>query len=159
MSCNSEQKATLIIHNANVYTVADSTSSYTAIAVNGDEILAIGLDDEILELKDQSTQVIDAEGNFLMPGFIEGHGHFSGLGMSLINLNFLESKSWEEIVKMVEEKVKDTPDGEWILGRGWHQEKWDSIPLDNIHNYPMHDMLSAISPNNPVVLTHASGQN
>ena len=53
-----------------------------------------------------------------MPGFIEGHGHFSGLGMSLINLNFLESRSWEEIVKMVEEKVKITPEGEWILGRG-----------------------------------------
>jgi len=156
-SCQTDKNATLIIHNANVYSVADSASVYTAIAVHEDKIMAIGSDDDILPLQNENTKVIDANGNFVMPGFIEGHGHFSGLGMSLINLNFLESKSWEEIVKMVEEKVKNTPEGEWILGRGWHQEKWDSIPMNNIHNYPMHDMLSEISPNNPVVLTHASG--
>ena len=156
-SCQSSEKATMIIHNARIYTVSDTSVLYTAIAIKNDIIMTLGQDQEVMALGNEDTDVIDAGGNFLMPGFIEGHGHFSGLGMSLTNLNFLESRSWEEIVKMVEEKVKDTPEGEWIMGRGWHQEKWDSIPLDNIHNYPMHDMLSAISPNNPVVLTHASG--
>ncbi len=156
-SCQSSEKATMIIHNARIYTVSNTSVSHTAIAIKEDVIIALGQDEDVLALRSDNTEVIDARGNFLMPGFIEGHGHFSGLGMSLINLNFLESKSWEEIVKIVEEKVKDTPEGEWILGRGWHQEKWDSIPLNNIHNYPMHDLLSAISPNNPVVLTHASG--
>lgn len=157
LSC--KDKATdydLIIHNANIYTVADDAQSYTAIAIIGDEIAALGGE----ELKDQAgklTQLIDAQGEFVMPGMIEGHGHFEGLGRSLINLNFLNSKSWEEIVSMVKEAVAKTPKGEWIEGRGWHQEKWDSIPLNNIHNYPMHYALSEISPDHPVVLRHASG--
>jgi hypothetical protein len=100
---------------------------------------------------------MDLEGKFVMPGFIEGHGHFSGLGNSLMNLNFLKSKSWDEIVKAVEEKAKTAKPGEWITGRGWHQEKWLE-PLDKqVLGYPYHDALSAVSPNNPVVLRHASG--
>jgi len=92
-----------------------------------------------------------------MPGFIEGHGHFSGLGQSLMNLNFLKSKSWAEIVAMVAEKAKTAKPGEWIVGRGWHQEKWET-PLDKqVLGYPYHDALSAMSPNNPVLLRHASG--
>jgi predicted amidohydrolase YtcJ len=92
-----------------------------------------------------------------MPGFIEGHGHFGGFGEGLQNLNFLHSKSWDDVIKLVEEKVKTAKPGEWIVGRGWHQEKWDEIPLNNVLGYPFHDELSAISPNNPVLLRHASG--
>ena len=58
---------------------------------------------------------------------------------------------------MVGEKVKESEAGEWIIGRGWHQEKWVRVPHQNIHGYPYHDALSAVSPNNPVLLTHASG--
>lgn len=92
-----------------------------------------------------------------MPGWIEGHGHFSGLGKSLQNLNFLKSKNWDEIVQMVKEKAETLEPGEWIEGRGWHQEKWDKIPDVNYHGYPDHKDLTAVSPNNPVVLKHASG--
>ena len=92
-----------------------------------------------------------------MPGFIEGHGHFSGLGKSLINLNFLKSKNWQEIVDMVAEAAKTAKPGEWIEGRGWHQEKWNEIVERNVHGYPYHDELSAVSPDNPVLLRHASG--
>jgi predicted amidohydrolase YtcJ len=47
--------------------------------------------------------------------------------------------------------------GEWILGRGWHQEKWETKPSPEVHGFPVHDSLSKASPNNPVILTHASG--
>ena len=100
-SCQSSEKATMIIHNARIYTVSNTSVSHTAIAIKKDVIIALGQDEDVLALRSDNTEVIDARGNFLMPGFIEGHGHFSGLGMSLINLNFLESKSWEEIVKIV----------------------------------------------------------
>lgn len=109
------------------------------------------------EFKGPKTEIIDLNKAFVMPGFIEGHGHFGGFGEGLQNLNFLRSKSWDEIVKMVEEKVKTAKPGEWIVGRGWHQEKWDKIPEKNVLGYPFHDELSAISPNNPVLLRHASG--
>ena len=128
------------------------------MAIKNGGILDVGnIDDMKKYMKDGSTQLLDAEGHFLMPGFIEGHGHFSGLGYSLINLNFLQSKSWESIVQAVAEKAAHAEAGEWIVGRGWHQEKWDSIPIQNIHSYPFHFGLSDVSPENPVILFHASG--
>ncbi len=97
------------------------------------------------------------EGAFVIPGLIEGHGHFSGLGQSLMNLNFLKSKSWDEIVEMVRQRVNEVDTGEWIIGRGWHQEKWTETPHDHVHGYPRHFDLSEIAPDNPVMLRHASG--
>ena len=105
----------------------------------------------------EDTKVIDAQGSFVMPGLIEGHGHFSGLGEFLMNLNFLKAKSWDEIVGMVADKVEKSEPGEWIIGRGWHQEKWMEPVEDHVHGYPKHFDLSAISPDNPVLLDHASG--
>ena len=92
-----------------------------------------------------------------MPGFIEGHGHFSGLGLSLINLNFLKSRNWEEIVEAVAKAAANAEPGEWIIGRGWHQEKWVDALDKQVLGYPYHDRLSEVSPNNPVILRHASG--
>jgi predicted amidohydrolase YtcJ len=75
----------------------------------------------------------------------------------LINLNFLQSKTWDEIVQMVAERAKTAKPGEWIIGRGWHQEKWTTTPAQNVLGYPYHDELSKVAPNNPVLLSHASG--
>lgn len=157
--CQPKEKdiADVIYTNGNIYTVNPEQPRAKAIAVKDGRILAIGEDADMEQFKGENTEVVDLQGQFAMPGFIEGHGHFSGLGYSLINLNFLKSKSWDEIVAMVEEKVKTAKPGEWIVGRGWHQEKWE-VPLDKqVLGYPYHDKLSAISPDNPVVLRHASG--
>ncbi len=159
-SCQQEagkEYADLILTNGNIYTVDESNPTAEAIAVKGDRIVKVGSAAEMEAFKGDSTEVIDLEGKFLMPGFIEAHGHFSGLGGSLMNLNFLRSKNWDEIVAMVEEKVKESEPGEWIVGRGWHQEKWDQSPERNVLGYPFHDKLSEISPDNPVLLRHASG--
>ncbi len=159
VSCQNEQKQVpdLIIHNAKIYTVDEDRSMYEAISIRDGKIIDLGTDESILTQTGEKTQLIDAEKAFVIPGFIEGHGHFSGLGQSLMNLNFLRSKSWDEIVAMVAEKVKESEKGEWIIGRGWHQEKWTETPDDHIHGYPRHFDLSEISPDNPVMLRHASG--
>ncbi len=102
-------------------------------------------------------EVIDLQGAFVMPGFIEGHGHFSSLGRSLQNLNLMKPQSWQEIVQLVGEKARTTEPGAWIEGRGWHQEKWAVSPGRSVNGYPYHDSLSIVSPANPVVLYHASG--
>lgn len=156
-SCREDNNIEMIISNANMYAVDTTYADATAIAISEGKIYAIGSNDEMMKLAGPATQVIDAQNQFLMPGFIEGHGHYSGLGYSLINLNFLTSKSWEEIVTKVGQRAKEMPAGDWIIGRGWHQEKWDSIPLQNIYNYPFHYSLSEVSPDHPVVLYHASG--
>ncbi len=151
------QKADLILHNGNIYTVNTEQPKASAIAVQDGKIIAIGEDDLLEKYQSETTDVIDLDGQFLMPGFIEGHAHFSGLGTSLMNLNFLRSKNWNDIVQMVAERAKTTEAGEWITGRGWHQEKWNETLDRQVLGYPYHDELSAISPDNPVVLRHASG--
>ncbi len=149
--------ADTILINGNIYTVDESNPRVEALAIQGDRIMKMGSTAEIEALKGDSTTVYDLNGRFAMPGFIEGHGHFSGLGNSLLNLNFLRSESWDEVIAAVEERVKTAKPGEWIIGRGWHQEKWTETPERNVLGYPFHDDLSAVSPDNPVFLNHASG--
>lgn len=157
-SCKKESiYADVIFINGNIYTVDSLKPSASVLAVSNHRIIGLGDNNIIDEFKNADTKIIDLENSFVMPGFIEGHGHFGGFGEGLQNLNFLHSKSWDDVIKLVEEKVKTAKPGEWIVGRGWHQEKWDEIPLNNVLGYPFHDELSAISPNNPVLLRHASG--
>ena len=157
-SCKKESiYADVIFINGNIYTVDSLKPSASVLAVSNHRIIGLGDNDILEKFKNADTKIIDLENSFVMPGFIEGHGHFGGFGEGLQNLNFLHSKSWDDVIKLVEEKVKTAKPGEWIVGRGWHQEKWDEIPLNNVLGYPFHDELSAISPNNPVLLRHASG--
>src|SRR5690606_25945385 len=112
---------------------------------------------EIRRYVGPNTEVIDLEGRLAVPGFIEGHGHFMGVGRARMILDLTTARTWDDIVAMVAEAVKQAEPGEWILGRGWHQDKWETVPTPNVDKVPLHHSLSAVSPNNPVYLTHASG--
>ncbi len=105
----------------------------------------------------EGTRILDLEGKRAIPGFIDGHAHFTGIGYAQQVLDLLHVRSWDEVIAMVEEAVERAEPGEWILGRGWHQEKWDRVPADNVAGFPVHTALSAVSPDNPVSLRHASG--
>ena len=152
-----EEPATLVLRNATIVTVDAAKSSAQAVAVRGDKIVAVGSDEEIQPFIDGSTVVVDLEGKMAMPGFIEGHGHFTGIGVMKMNLQLMNVKNWDEIVAMVGEAAKNAKPGEWIIGRGWHQEKWDKVPTPNVEGVPLHASLDKVSPNNPVILRHASG--
>src|SRR4029079_6207412 len=65
--------------------------------------------------------------------------------------------SWDEIVRMVADAVSRAKPGQWIYGRGWHQEKWSARPAPNVEGFPTHASLDKVSPDNPVALVHASG--
>ena len=146
----------MIIYSDQIYTGTEDDSAQAVIITDG--VISALTDRAASEpYVGTQTEIIDAQGSFVMSGLIEGHGHFSGLGEFLMNLNFLKAKSWDEIVGMVAEKVEQSEPGEWIIGRGWHQEKWMEPVEDHVHGYPKHFDLSAISPNNPVLLDHASG--
>jgi predicted amidohydrolase YtcJ len=93
----------------------------------------------------------------MTPGFIEGHGHFMGVGYNELNLDLMDTKSYDEIIERVAEAVSKAEPGQWIVGRGWHQDKWDTKPGRLVKGFPLHDKLSAVSPDNPVFLRHASG--
>ncbi len=163
ISCNQKTSNTdkitdMILYNAYVYPVSGDPIPEGAIVIHEGKIITVGISEDIM--KEWGAQAIDkkdCEGAFVMPGFIEGHGHFMGMGYNLINLDLLDTKSWQEIVDSVASKVSQAAPGEWIIGRGWHQEKWMTPTLNDVNGYPIHDALSRISPNNPVLLRHASG--
>ncbi len=147
----------MIIYNGDFYTATNNTSPFNAIAISADKIIELGEYSDISKKANENTELIDAAGLFVMPGFIEGHGHFHNMGKSLQNLNFLKDTSWNQIVEKVVEKAKSTEKGEWIYGRGWHQEKWYEQPDDHYGDYPKHSSLSQLVPDHPVILFHASG--
>ncbi len=152
-----EMPADLVLLDGKVVTVDDNVPDGQAIAMKGDTILAVGSTREIREWVGSETEVVDLDGMLAIPGFIESHAHFTGTGNAKMQLNLMEASSWDEIVSMVEAVVGDAATGELIRGRGWHQEKWDETPEQNVDGVPTHHSLSAVSPDNPVVLTHASG--
>ena len=151
------EAATLVLRNGRIVTVDSTKPEAQAIAIRGSTILAVGTDAEINRLIGDSTEVIDLEGKLAIPGFIESHGHYMGLGRAKMILDLTTAKRWDDIVEMVSIATRDTKIDSWISGRGWHQEKWEVPPPGAVEGNPVHAALSAASPNNPVVLTHASG--
>ncbi len=157
-SCSEKGKtADTILINGEIVTLDSNNTKAEAVAIINDKILSVGSNEKILKFKDEKTKVIDLKGKFVCPAFIESHAHFLGLGKSLLILDLTKAKNWDEIVYLVSEAADKAKPGEWILGRGWHQEKWEPIPEPNINGFPYHDNLSKASPFNPVILTHASG--
>ncbi|HMG14617.1 MAG TPA: amidohydrolase [Saprospiraceae bacterium] len=151
------QTPDLLLINGHIYTSDDSNPICEAVAIIDNEISAIGTNLEINKLKGPQTKVIDLQGKFAMPGLIEGHGHMYGLGKSLVELNLLNTTSWAEILKMVKLKELTIPKSEWLIGRGWHQEKWPNMPSEVYQGYPSNKELSSITPDKFVILYHASG--
>jgi len=151
------QPAELVLRNGKIITLEAGAPQVQALAARGGKIVALGSNQEIQKQVGPSTQVIDLKGHLAIPGFIDGHGHFMGLGSSKMVLNLRDVKNWDEIVAMVAAAAKEAKPGTWILGRGWHQAKWDPPPSPNVQGFPLHDALSKVSPHNPVWLTHASG--
>ena len=80
-----------------------------------------------------------------------------GVGYNEMNLDLLKTNSYDEIIDIVRNKSKSIEEGEWIIGRGWHQDKWKDSPEKLIKGFPTHDKLSKAIPNHPVYLRHASG--
>ncbi len=152
-----DPEADLVLRGGRVVTVDPAVPEGQAVAVRGDRIIAVGSNEDVADHIGPGTHVIELEGRLVVPGFIEGHGHFMGVGAAQLNLDLTAVRGWDEIVGLVAEAAATAAPGEWILGRGWHQEKWDRVPEGSVEGVPTHQSLSAVSPDNPVVLTHASG--
>jgi len=149
--------ADVVIMGGKVATVDPDLGNVEALAINGYQITAVGSNEEIFSLIGSETKIIELNGRFAMPGFIEGHGHYLGLGRSKQILDLNDIKNWNEIVSMVAVAVDKANPGDWIFGRGWHQDKWDSLPDAAVDGVPINDTLNEVSAENPVILGHASG--
>ncbi|REA62830.1 amidohydrolase [Dyadobacter luteus] len=153
----SEQTADKIFINAKVLTIDADNSLAQSVAIGQGKILAVGSNADVLKLKAKNTQVVDLKGKTLIPGFIDGHSHFMGLGQTR-NANLSPPpmgtvRNIKDIVAVLTKfkKDNDIKDGEWISAFGYDTDQLEE------HRHPEKSDLDQAFPDNPVVLTHASG--
>ena len=149
-ACRSTLQADLIVHHAKVYTVDSSFSVAEAFAVKDGKILAVGKDADILKAY-TAKQTVDAQGKTVYPGFIDAHTHFLSYGQSLFTVNLYDSRSIEEMVERIKQFVSTHPNEQWILGRGWDQNKFPGKA------YPTNELLNKYFPDKPVLLARVDG--
>ena len=152
-----EEPADLILRGGEVVTLDAKLPRADALAARGDRIVKVGSSQSVSQLIGPKTRVIELNGRLVIPGFIEGHGHFTSLGDSRRTLDLTGANTWEEVVALVEAVAAETPPGRWIIGRGWHQGKWSRPPQPAVEGYPVHDALTRVSRAHPVMLTHRAG--
>lgn len=158
LACGTKkQAADLIIFGGKIYTMDEGLPVAKAVAVTGEKIVFVGEEEDARTFISDGTRVIDLKGNVMTPGFIEGHGHIMEIGYNEMELDLRAVKSYEELVEKVRQAVAKAEPGQWITGRGWHQDKWDHPPRKTVKGFQTHQLLSAVSPDNPVFLSHASG--
>jgi predicted amidohydrolase YtcJ len=143
--------ADLIITGAKIWTVDKAMPSAQAVAVLGDRIVAVGSNAEVEAWRGPQTQVVDAGGKLLLPGFNDSHVHFITGGSQLDSVQLNDATSEQEFVKRVGEHARTMPKGEWILGGDWDETKWSPAEL------PTRQMLDRVTPNNPVFLSRYDG--
>ncbi len=153
----SSDAADLVLLDGKVVSLHDDVGEAQAVAIRDRRVVAVGSTEEIREWVGSDTEVVELDGRLVIPGFVEGHGHFMGLGEARLTVDLSRTTSWEEILDLVAEAVEEAEPGEWITGRGWHQERWDPAPETTFDGVPTHHSMSEVSPENPVLLTHASG--
>ncbi|SNS43104.1 hypothetical protein SAMN06295967_109109 [Belliella buryatensis] len=157
-SCgNQKDSADKVFINGIIYTVEDDQPTAEAVAIKDGIILAVGSQAEIEAYIGKDTETIDLQGKTMTPGLIESHAHLMGIGYNKLDIDLMYVKSYDELVEKVAEAVAKAEPGEWITGRGWHQDKWIEMPDKTVSGFQTHDQLSAITPDNPVYLAHASG--
>lgn len=78
-----------------------------------------------IQMKLEVSTAVNIKGPTAIPKLIERHGHYTSFGGSLTILDFRRAQSFADIVSQVAGAVNETEPGEWIIGRGWHQDKWE----------------------------------
>ena len=151
------QPADLVLEHGTIVTMDSTRPNGQAVAISSGRIAAVGSDADIQRYVGPATKVLDLEGHLAIPGFIESHGHFTGLGTALTELDLMGVPSWQDIAAMVGNAAKTAKPGAWIRGHGWHQEKWNRSPGRVVKGFETNDLINRAAPNNPVTLEHASG--
>ena len=146
-----QSSADLVLTNGHIYTVDNARPVVTALAVRAGRLVFVGSDAEARALATPSTTIIDLHGATVVPGLTDAHAHLLGLGTTLQRVNLAGSTSYDEVIARVRAWAKSVQPGQWILGRGWDQNRWPT------KEFPTHDALSRAFPNNPVVLTRIDG--
>ena len=148
-SCNTKEEVDLIVTNANVYTLDANFSKVTSFAVKDGKFVAVG-DSEEISKKYNAKEQLDAEGKTIVPGLIDAHCHFYGLGQNQQVVDLVGTQSFNEVVERVVAFQKERPSN-FIRGRGWDQNDWE------VKEFPTKDKLDELFPDTPVALERVDG--
>ena len=142
-----------IYFNGNIITVDKKESIAQAILVEDNLIKAVGTNEEILNLADDSTEKIDLEGKTMLPGFIDPHGHIVAIAQTLMIVMLGDVTSKEELLNRLKKELKENPveEGKWLIGFGYDNTKFE----DGLH--PTKFDLDTVSTEVPITVSHASG--
>lgn len=154
ISCHgslSKPGATLVFHNGEIWTGRPGMVLQEALAVRGERILAVGSDEQVRSYISDETEVVDLQGRFLMPGFIDNHVHFLAGGLQLLSLDLRSASSPEEFVERIRRRAGELLRGQWITGGDWDHEAWPSAPL------PRREWIDPVTPQVPVFVTRLDG--
>jgi len=146
--CPKSIESDVVIINSNVVTLDPSNPRSEALAIKDGKILAVGKNDKILQSVGDETRVLDLVGKTVLPGFVDTHVHLTDFGLTLKTLDVGKAVSINEVLKLLEKRVRVTPKGEWVMGRGWNENKLAERRLLNRWD------LDEVSPNHPVYLHH-----
>lgn len=147
--CKKVEDVDLIVHNAIIYSVDSNFGIYESFAIRNGKFIEIGKSDDIIK-KYKTDKLIDLEGKYVYPGFIDAHCHFYSYGAGLRKANLVGTTSFDEVLKVIQDHYEQHYSG-WILGRGWDQTKWE------IKEFPDRKGLDSIFPKNPVLLIRVDG--
>jgi predicted amidohydrolase YtcJ len=148
ISCSNSDE-TLIIYNANGYTLVDEDLvQFSTLIIKNGKVLEIG-DDSLLN--NHNGKKIDVAGKTLLPGLIDAHGHVMGLGYQELQVNLMGIETLEETLEVIKQYAESNPDLEWIQGRGWNQTLWPE------NEFPSAKDLDKIVADRPVWLSRVDG--
>ncbi len=149
ISCTKKEKVDTIVINASIYTVNDNFDKAEAFAIKDGKIVGVGTTAEI-QAKYAATFINDAKGKTIVPGFIDAHCHFFGLGLQQQKVDLTDTKSFEEVVQRIIDFQKEN-NATYITGRGWDQNDWE------VKEFPTKDKLDELFPTTPIAIARIDG--
>ena len=146
-----QQPADVVVTNGRIYTADGARPVVDAMAIRGGRVVFVGDRAGARALTGANTRTLDLQGRTVIPGMTDAHAHVTGLGQSLLNVDLVGTTSYEQVIARVVERARNTPKGEWIIGRGWDQNDWGDT------RWPTHEALSRAIPDHPVFLERVDG--
>ncbi len=143
--------AEVIYINGNIYTMDNENPQAAAVAVNHGRFTMVGSNEQVLELKNNSTKVVDLKGQTVIPGLNDSHMHLLGLGQALEQVDLVGLSSREELIDRCQRFMAENEELTWILGRGWNQAYFPDRKMPSRHD------LDQISNARPILLRRACG--
>ncbi len=149
ISCQEPVAVDVLVINANVYTVDDTTPKATAFAIKDGRFIAVGSTNEILKSY-VATDTLNAAGKTIVPGLIDAHCHFYGLGLQQQKVDLTGTKSYDEVLDRIVAFQKEK-NVSFITGRGWDQNDWE------VKEFPTKEKLDSLFPDTPVAVRRVDG--